>query len=72
MAVKSFIVQAPGLMFAMKTWSLMVESLVRNEQSGLLGPFLSYKYDYNKMSCFEKIKITTEDTKVKHTNISTI
>ncbi len=27
---------------------------------------------YNKISCFEKIKVNTEDTKVKCTNITTI
>ncbi len=27
--------------------------------------------NYNKTSCFEEIKITTEDTKVKHTNSTT-
>ncbi len=27
---------------------------------------------YNKISCFELIKFITEDTKVEHTNITTI
>jgi len=29
------------------------------------------KSNYHKTSCFEEIKFITEDTKVKHTNITT-